>query len=333
MRHRFRWPDVNKILASAVDRRLKLSTTGGILPVNGNATTQSNFDFRTGRETAITAARFSEGDRAACSALNRQRAKGIQEAARQAPSRQSFTPDVWAALVAKRSREWGVPLIRLDGLGLVRDPDAILSARFMSPLKTGAEASPFADTDWQVVYKLFPLHASGGLGKTFEIEPCPDGQGFEMTVRDAVLIETMEKLIVLHDAGAHPTELVGIDEQGDYLVVKQPLAYPYQDLDEDRLIALERIRAVPCRARFRRTVWILWEHEQAWVLSDLHPGNIMRDADDQPTIIDALLSPLPPALIQSDRLLAEDVEDARALREDRPPATRDVFALISDDDL
>ena len=59
----------------------------------------------------------------------------------------------------------------------------------------------------------------------------------------------------------------------------------------------------------------------------------MRDADDQPTIIDALLSPLPPALIQSDRLLAEDVEDARALREDRPPATRDVFALISDDDL
>ena len=203
----------------------------------------------------------------------------------------------------------------------------------MQPLKTGAEASPFADGDWQVVYKLFPLHSSGGLGKTFEIDRYPDDQGFEMTVRDAVLIETMEKLIVLHDAGAHPTELVGIDDQGDYLVVKQPLAYPYKDLDADRITALERVRAVPCRARFRRAVWILWEHEQAWVLSDLPPGNIMRDASDQPTIIDALLSPLPPALIQSDRLLAEDVEDAKALREGRPRPSRDVFAEISDDEL
>lgn len=303
------------------------------LLVNGNTSTQSNFDFRTGRETAIATALVSEGDRAACSALNRQRAKGIQEAARQAPSRQSFTPDVWAALVAKRSREWGVPLIRLDGLGLGRDPDDHLISQYMQPLKTGAEASPFADGDWQVVYKLFPLHSSGGLGKTFEIDRYPDDQGFEMTVRDAVLIETMEKLIVLHDAGAHPTELVGIDDQGDYLVVKQPLAYPYKNLDEDRLIALERIRAVPCRARFRRVVWILWEHDQAWVLSDLHPGNIMRDASDQPTIIDALLSPLPPALIQSDRLLIQDVEDARALREGRSRPSRDVFAEIPDDEL
>jgi hypothetical protein len=59
----------------------------------------------------------------------------------------------------------------------------------------------------------------------------------------------------------------------------------------------------------------------------------MRDAEDRPTIIDALLSPLPPAMIQSDRLLAEDVEDARALREDRPLPSRDVFAAISDDEL
>lgn len=301
--------------------------------MNGHLSTQSHFDFRTGRETTIQSNLCTEGDRTACSALNRQRAKGIQEAARQAPSRQSFSPDVWAALVASRSREWGVPLVRLEDLGLDRDQDAILSSRTFKPLKTGAEASPFADTDWLVVYKLFPLHASGGLGKTFEIERHPDGHGFEMTVRDALLVETMEKLIVLHDAGAHPTEIVGIDEQGDYLVVKQPLAYPYVDLDADRLIALEQVRAVPCRARFRRAVWILWEHDQAWVMSDLHPGNIMRDANGVPTIIDALLSPLPPSLIKSDRMLAEDVEDAKALREGRKPRSRDVFALISDDEL
>jgi len=320
-------------MASSIDHEPMLADLEISFSVNGHSTTQSNFDFRTGRETAIQGSLCSEGDRAACSALNRQRAKGIQEAARQAPSRQSFSPDVWAALVASRSREWGVPLVRLEDLGLTRDQDAILNSRVFQPLKTGAEASPFADADWQVVYKLFPLHASGGLGKTFEIMRYADGQGFEMTVRDAVLVETMEKLIVLHDAGAHATEIVGIDEQGDYLVVKQPLARPYLDLDADRLIALEHIRAVPCRARFRRVVWILWEHDQAWVLSDLHPGNIMRTAAGQPTIIDALLSPLPPALIKSDRLLAEDVEDARALRNGLLATSRDAFAMISDDEL
>ena len=38
-----------------------------------------------------------------------------------------------------------------------------------------------------------------------------------------------------------------------------------------------------------------------------------------PPSLTPLLSPLPPSLIKSDRLLAEDVEDARALREG-PPA-------------
>jgi hypothetical protein len=226
-----------------------------------------------------------------------------------------------------------VPLIRMEGLGIMRDADGMLVSKSLLPLKTGAEASPFMDRDWQVVYKLFPLHASGGLGKTFEIERLEDGQGFDMTVRDAVLAETLEKLMVLHDVGAHPTEIVGIDDQGDYLVVKQPLALAHEDLESDRISAVERIRAVPCKARFRRNVWVLWLHSQAWIMSDLHPGNIMREPDGQPCIIDALLAPLPPGLIETDRHLRDAVLDARAWREDRARIAADPFATVSDEDL
>ncbi len=296
-------------------------------------TTQTQFDFRTGRETALTGPITGLAERAASTLLNRQRAKGLAEAARQAPSRQTFSPDEWAAHVAARAREWAVPLIRLDSMGIQRDHDGILFSRTMVPLKTGAEASPFMDPDWQVVYKLFPLHASGGLGKTFEIERLPEESGFEMTVRDAVLAETLEKLMLLHDAGAHPTEIVGIDDMGDYLVVKQPLAQPHEELEEDRQAAVERIRAVQCRARFRRNVWVLWMEENAWIVSDLHPGNIMREPDGSPCIIDALLAPLPPAMIRSDRYLEQAVAEARAWRLGLPRPSDDPFELVRDDDL
>ena len=90
---------------------------------------------------------------------------------------------------------------------------------------------------------------------------------------------------------------------------------------------------MPCKARFRRNVWVLWMHSQAWIMSDLHPGNIMREPDGQPCIIDALLAPIAPGLIETDRLLREAVEDARAWREDRPRKGGDPFAFVSDDEL
>jgi hypothetical protein len=256
------------------------------LSVNGSLTEQSIFDFRTGRETAFQGAFFGPGERSACSALNRRRAQGITEATRDSPSRQSYAPHAWAALVDARSRQWGVPLIDLAALGIGHDADDMLKSTVLRPLKTGAEACPFADDQWQVVYKLFPLHSQGGLGKTFEIDVSDDGEGYEMTTQDATLLQTMDKLMVLHDAGACPTEIVGIDSMFDYLVVKQPLAAPYREFETDRLAALDSIHAIPCKARFKRPTWILWEHECAWIMSDLHQGNIMRDAQGQPTIID-----------------------------------------------
>jgi hypothetical protein len=165
-----------------------------------------------------------------------------------------------------------------------------------------------------------------------------------MNVRDAVLAETIEKLIVMHEAGGHPTELVGIDDQGDYLIAKQPLATPYGDLDNlremtiaqiDRMRpqAVERMRAVVCRAGFKRPVWIVWWDARAWVMSDLHPGNVMKDASGLPCIIDALLSPLPAELIHRDRMVSEATEDARLWRETGHLPVRKAFDDVNDDDL
>lgn len=294
---------------------------------------QTVFDFRTGRETAFQGAFVSPSERSTCSALNRRRAKGFQEATRDSPSRQSYAPDAWAALVDTRSRQWGVPLIDLAELGISHDADGLLKSSALRPLKTGAEASPFADDQWQVVYKLFPLHIRGGLGKTFDIEASDDGEGYEMTTQDATLLQTMEKLMVLHDAGACPTEIVGIDSMFDYLIVKQPLASPYQDFEADRLVALKHLRAVPCKARFKRPTWVVWEHGCPWIMSDLHQGNIMRDANGHPTIIDALLAPLPPELVKSNRLLFEHVEDARAARLGHALPVRKAFEDVNDADL
>ncbi|MBK8090729.1 MAG: hypothetical protein IPK32_01680 [Verrucomicrobiaceae bacterium] len=224
-------------------------------------------------------------------------------------------------------------MIDIRVLGIAHDADGMLTTRTLRPLKPGAEASPFADDQWQVVYKLFPLHRSGGLGKTFEIEPADEGGGYDMHTQDATLLQTMEKLMVLHDAGACPTEIVGLDQMGDYLVVKQPLAAPYRTFEKDREAAVTTLRAIPCKARFKRPTWILWEHESAWIVSDLHYGNIMRDAQDMPTIIDALLAPLPPEIVQSSRLLMEHVEDARALRHGRALRKRLAFEDVNDDDL
>ena len=209
----------------------------------------------------------------------------------------------------------------------------MLVSQQLEPLKTGAEACPFADREWGVVYKLFPLFASGGLGKTFDIESDEDVDGFSMSVRDAVLGETMEKLMVMHDAGGHATEIVGIDEWGDYLIAKQPLALPFGDLTADRAAAVSRMRAVPCKASFKRPVWITWVWDLPWVMSDLHQGNVMREPSGAACIIDALLAPLAPQWIKGNRFLAESVEDARLFRSTGALPIRKAFDDVLDDEL
>ena len=110
--------------------------------MNGIPPTQFHIDFRTGRETGIPGARLSAGDRTACSALNRQRAKGIEEATRQTPSRESFSADVWAALVAARARDWTVPLIRFSSRQLTGASVAIMERECFVCIASRIEISP-----------------------------------------------------------------------------------------------------------------------------------------------------------------------------------------------
>ena len=115
--------------------------------LDGNTPTQLHIDFRTRRPTAIDFFRPTADQRAACTALNRERTRGILEAAQLAPSRESFPVDVWNAIFARKSKQKGVPLIPLEQLGIHHDEDGMLSSDFLVALPSGAEANPYRDDD------------------------------------------------------------------------------------------------------------------------------------------------------------------------------------------
>ena len=71
----------------------------------------------------------------------------------------------------------------------------------------GAEASPFLDKQSQVVYKLFDVRAAGDLGKRIVLEKDSEGN-YEIITQNATLQDILDKRLVLHEAGAHPTEIV-----------------------------------------------------------------------------------------------------------------------------
>lgn len=226
-----------------------------------------------------------------------------------------------------------MPLIALRSLGLSHDDDGFLVSQYMRPLKSGAEASPFWDEEWDVVYKLFPLLRTGGLGKTFSLEYDEEEHQVKLTTRDALLFETVEKLIVLSEAGALPTEIVGLADTGDYLIAKQPTAFPYDDYESDREEAVEAICGVVCRAPVNRPLWVIWMNDLAALVSDLHPGNIMRTSHDKSAIIDALFCPVPSMTVQRFRWLSEAVEDAKAWRLQGRKPQRKKFDQVNDDEL
>lgn len=299
--------------------------------MNDPFASQFHLDFRTGRPTAIPGPGITGAVRSACAALNRERVRGLTEADRKTASRESISPDVWAASFAGRCAEWAVPLISLSGLGISHTDERLLHSEFLVPLKSGAEACPFWDREWDVVYKLFPLLNSGGLGKTFTLDfDCEDVDHIEVTTRDASLMETIDKLWILSLAGALPTEIVGLADTGDYLIVKQPLAQPFVDFESDRQFALDEIKAIPCRAPVRRNFWMLWLNDLTYLVSDLHQGNIMRDSTDTPAIIDALFCPVAQSVIRQKTWLSEACADAREWRLTGAKPVRKAFDDVDD---
>ena len=291
------------------------------------------FDYLTGVPTAIIGPEVSQSQRAACTALNRQRTRGIFQVREAAQRREQIQVDVWLRTFIGRLTEWEVPLVPLEKLG-IRVEGGHFESDSLTKLKAGAEASPFADYGNGVVYKLFDLRSNGGLGKKLELTKLPDEPRYDLVNTDADVFHTVQKLSALHEAGGHPTEIVGYADTGDVLIVKQPLAQPFKDFYPDLKIASDRIHAIfPGQANFGRSCGIIHALDQPWLIADLHKGNIMRDTQGNPTVIDALVGSIPPILRKQLAWLDEACRDAQSFRETGIKPIRDLFDGISDDEL
>ena len=254
------------------------------------------------------------------------------EADQLASSGEPVSADVWEALVARGVRERDVPLIPLDCLGIHHDEDGMLNSDFLTALPSGAEASPFLDEEWNVVYKLFDLRADGSLGKKIALEE-PESDRFEIKLLPARLVDTLEKLSVLNEAGGHPTEIVGLSSNADFLIAKQPLAFPYKDYQKDREVATKAVGGiVPLFTNIQRQVAVISLNSQGWLISDLHHRNIMRDREGNPTIIDALIGPVPATAQHKLAWLRNALDDAEDVRCGRQPRKRMQFGDETDDD-
>ena len=302
--------------------------------MNGPATSQLQFDFRTGLPTAFTGELASPAQCQACATLNRSRIRGIKEATKPAPSGEPFEADGWHAAVAAKSIEWGVPLIPLERFGFVPEDDsfAFKASDDLSIIGWGAEAYAYQDARQRCVYKFFHLLPNAALGKRLVLQRESDGHWRAGKI-DGNLEVTLEKLAVLHEAGGCPTEIVGLAQTGDFLIVKQPLCQPYTDWAADEAEAVERLKAVSSRPSLGHGIRLFWVNDQLWCVGDLHTGNVMRLATGEPVIIDALIAPVPPVVLQECPSLNNALLRAKALRLGREFPPEDISSGVHDDDL
>lgn len=292
---------------------------------------QLKIDFRTGFPTAIGGSEVSDELRATCSSINRDRICGLLEAAQEPPSSGSLPPDVWKAAFKGRAREWEVPIVDLRALGLEHDTDGFIVSEDLIALPPGAEAQPYLDSSNRVVYKLFPLQPNGSLGRKLDFRS--GSEGVEVTDGEATWIDTLEKLAVLNAGGGLPSEIIGLADSGDYLIAKQPFAFPIKDFDADLREAERRMRGVRCVGGGLR-VHVIVSHVDGfdWVLGDLHQRNVLRDHNGQPVIIDALMTKVTPKARKSLPWLKRACEEARAYRE-TGIEPKDPFEDCVDDEL
>lgn len=292
-------------------------------------------------QTAISRHTDCNRQRAACAALNRRRASGILEAASLATSWEQISADVWDAEFARKCAEWYVPLIHLEKLGIISDADGYLLSDELVALQPGAEARPYYDQRQGVVYKLFDLRINGSLGTKCEISrvseddnpDLPEDDRYRVETTEASLRDTLVKLALLNEVGAHPTEIVGLSSEGDFLLVKQPFATIAQDPGgKDLVVAIEQTKAVKPRS-LRLSCVILWLEGDAYIMADLHERNIMIDHDGLPTIIDALIGKIAPSLKDKLPSLRAAIEDAEDSRKGRPLRNRFELADVPDEDL
>ena len=295
---------------------------------------QIQADLRTGLPTGITGRILGIGGRAICSELNAKRVFGIREVSQFFSLRKSLPPNDWASAFIQKARRWSIPLIPLSSLGLTYDEDGFIEAGTSDAvqlLMSGTEAWSYLDPIAGVVYKLFGLRKENPDGKLV-YELSEDGK-VGCRLGDATLEDTATKLVTLHDAGGHPTEIVGLSSEGQFLIAKQPFADPLESFEGDLKVAVRAIKGLPIPwPGSRGPAILIWVNGSAWIVSDLHDQNIMRDGDGRPTIIDALTGGVPRFASKFSQI-RDAMEDARDLREGRPPQTRFRFGDGDDQDL
>jgi hypothetical protein len=94
------------------------------------------------------------------------------------------------------------------------------------------------------------------------------------------------------------------------------------------------MKAVPVRGGIRGSdLRVFWLNGRAWLLGDLHRGNIMRDADGNPTVIDALIGSIPLSALEHQPVLSKAIRDARAFREGRELSSQRLFDNVDENDL
>lgn len=269
-----------------------------------------------------------DAERAACGRLNRLRTRLILDAVKGFAPGEPLTADVWFETVAGRTAEWEIPFIPLERLGIRRELDSgWWQTETLVPMKSGQEVYPFHDREHGVVYKFFDLKGRASVGKKLRYERLSEHE-FDLIHGLASLPETLEKICVLHDAGALPTEIAGVADSGDCLIVKQPLALarPYSGgftgegsemlFEQERREAIAAICGILCPCPgLRQTTAVITLDDRPWFVGDLHERKIMLDADGRPTIIDALTSAVPHEAIVALPLLAEAASRAKVWRE------------------
>lgn len=279
---------------------------------------------------------MSRAEQQACAQLNRQRARAIQATARDHASSESDPPDVWIDSFARKVSTLEVPLIRLQDLGFTEDVVEGMSSKYLGNIGIGREASAWVDRTYGCVYKLFDLKIDAenraSIGLKLQIQGNPPDE-VEVIQLPAVIDDILTKICVLHEAGACPTEIIGISEDGKYLIVKQPRCKAFEDFASDQGRAVEAMRGIAPKGSYGNPVWVFYADSKVWLLSDLHKGNIRRLPDGKPTIIDALVGELPDYYLKNHPKLKEAADKARtlALGYELPPD--DPFHNIDDDEL
>lgn len=291
-------------------------------------------DQLTGVLTSIFGDRIDPGSGPARHSLNAARARGLFEGREAAQRREQIPAHVWRDVFTGRLNEWSTQTVSLSGLGLSVDSDGMLSSEFLQPLRPGAEAAPFLDRKSRVVYKLFDLRVDGSLGKKLTLSRSKVTRNYELVQESADLLHTVQKLKSLDQAGAHPTEIVGLSDTGEFLIVKQPQAYPYSNFEEDRRSAVFSMRAFfPARSSLPTNTAVFNADRTCWILSDLHKGNIMTGADGKPTVIDALIGSVPHGVYAALPWLNKACADADQFRKTGEVPNEDPFKNVDDDEL